>query len=85
MELPLGGSSLSQAALSLSDQLSVSMPEFQMSSVSGAGFEPPSTAVKLRLPGSNDIYGVDEPICRLTGTFCGLLSAPSAVMVMSAE
>ena len=82
MELPLVAFSLSQAASSVSVQLSVSIPEFQISSVS---FEPPSPAVKVRLSGLQDIYGAAELICRLTGTTCGLLLAPGAVMVILAE
>jgi hypothetical protein len=85
VELPLVGLSLSQAASSLKDQVSVPMPEFQISSVPFAGAEPPSPAVKVRLSGLKDISGAAELICRLTGTVCGLLLAPPAVMVMSAE
>ena len=51
VELPLVGFKLSHVALSLTDQLSVLPPEFQMLSVWLDGLAPPWVAVKLKLDG----------------------------------
>ena len=55
VELPLGGLRLSQAASSVTDQLSVPVPEFHISSVWLAGFGPPSVALKPKLEGLKEM------------------------------
>jgi len=57
VELPFGGAKVSQAALSLTAQLSVPAPEFQISNVFAAGFDPPAVALKLKLAGLKAMVG----------------------------
>ena len=84
VELPLVGLRLSQVASSLTDQLSVPPPEFQMLNVWLDGLAPPSVAVKLKLDGLYDMVGRGGFMVRLTGTVCGVFVAPGAEMVMVA-
>ena len=55
VEVPLVGNKLSQAGLSLTDQLRVPPPEFHMLRVWLDGLGSPSVAVKLRLDGLYDM------------------------------
>ncbi len=87
-ERPFMGLRLSQAASSLTDQVRLPVPEFQMLSVWLAGLDPPWVALKLMLAGVWAMVEA-EPVCwgrtvRLTGTDRGLLVAPGADMVMVA-
>jgi hypothetical protein len=84
VELPLVGLKLSQAALSLTDQLSVPPPEFQMLNVWLDGLDPPWVAVKLKLDGLRDMVGGAGFMVRLTEAVCGVFVAPGAEMVMVA-
>ena len=84
VELPLAGLRLSQVASSLTDQLRVPLPEFQISKVWLDGLAPPWVAVKLKLDGLRDIVGGAGFMVRLTEAVCGVFVAPGAEMVMVA-
>jgi len=86
VELPLVGLKVSQLALSLTDQLSVPLPEFHMLNVWLDGFDPPWVALKLKLEGLYPMVGFvgGGSMIRLTGIVRGVFVAPDAEMVMVA-